>query len=136
MESTAKSRDTPTRRTRVRAQIPLRVTSLDPATELSESCHTLVVNPHGCGVRLPCPLEPGMPVRLDDLPGGNEATARVANCVPLGTENKYWLVGLALDHSGNVWCRASHQEERMALFAILHPRGVPSRPKVDCGSGC
>jgi hypothetical protein len=45
-----------------------------------------------------------MPVRLDDLPGGNQATARVANCVPLGTESKYWLVGLALDHSGNVWC--------------------------------
>src|SRR4029077_494637 len=104
MESTAKSHDTPPRRTRVRAQIPLRVTSLDPATQLSESCHTLVVNPHGCGVRLPCPLEPGMPVRLDDLPGGNHATARVANCVPLGTENKYWLVGLALDQAGNVWC--------------------------------
>ena len=45
-----------------------------------------------------------MPVRLDDLPGGNHATARVANCVPLGTENKYWLVGLALDQAGNIWC--------------------------------
>jgi hypothetical protein len=45
-----------------------------------------------------------MPVQLDDLPGGNHATARVANCVPLGTENKYWLVGLALDQAGNVWC--------------------------------
>ncbi len=44
-----------------------------------------------------------MPVRLDELPTGLTITGRVANCVPLGTEGKYWLVGLALDQSGNVW---------------------------------
>lgn len=104
MESTANSHDTARRQTRIRAQIPLRVVSLDPATELSESCHTLVVNPQGCGVRLSRLLEPGLPVRLEELPGGNSATARVANCVPLGAENRYWLIGLALDRAGNVWC--------------------------------
>jgi hypothetical protein len=104
MEQTAKSPDSGRRSTRIRAQIPLRITSLDPAIQLSESCHTLVVNPHGCGVRLPRPLDLGVSVRLDELPGNQSVTARVATCIPLGTENKYWLVGLALDQAGNVWC--------------------------------
>ena len=58
------------RSTRIRAQIPLRVTSLDPATPFSESGHTLVVNTQGCGVRLSRALEPGLAVSLDDLPAG------------------------------------------------------------------
>ena len=74
---------TPQRRrgTRVRAQIPVRLTSLDPATKFSENCHTLVVNPQGCGVRFSHPLEPGMQVRVDDLPGGGSATAHVASSI-------------------------------------------------------
>jgi len=101
MESSAKSYEAERRSTRIRAQIPLRVTSLDPAIQFSEQCHTLVVNTEGCGVRLSRPLEPGVPVRLEELPGGRTATALVANCVPLGT--RFWIVGLALDESGNIW---------------------------------
>jgi len=104
MESTLNSHDSGRRSTRIRAQIPFRLTRLDTAVRTSERCYTLVVNPQGCGVRLSKPLEPGVPVQLDELPGGTSATARVANCVPLGTEGKYWLVGLALDQPGNVWC--------------------------------
>ena len=104
MESTVSSQHTGQRSTRIRAQIPLRLTRLDTAGQTSERCHTLVVNPQGCGVRLLKPLEPGVPVQLDELPGGTSAMARVANCVPLGTEGKHWLVGLALDQPGNVWC--------------------------------
>jgi hypothetical protein len=103
MDSTAKSFESQRRSTRIRAQIPLRVTSLDPALEFAEHCHTLVVNTQGCGVRLSRPLERGAPVRLDELPTGQTVTARVANCVPLGSEGKYWLVGLALEQAGNVW---------------------------------
>src|SRR5439155_1552921 len=101
MESSAKSYEAERRSTRIRAQIPLRVTSLDPAIQFSEQCHTLVVNTEGCGVRLSRPLEPGVPVQLEELPGGRTATALVANCVPLG--GKFWIVGLALDESGNIW---------------------------------
>jgi hypothetical protein len=101
MESNAKSYEAERRSTRIRAQIPLRVTSLDPAIQFSEQCHTLVVNTEGCGVRLSRPLEAGVPVRLEELPGGHTATALVANCVPLGA--KFWIVGLALDEPGNIW---------------------------------
>jgi hypothetical protein len=103
MDSTEKSFEAQRRSTRIRAQIPLRVTSLDPAIEFSEHCHTLVVNTQGCGVRLSRSLERGVPVRLDELPTGQAVAGRVANCVPLGSEGKYWLVGLALDQTGNVW---------------------------------
>jgi hypothetical protein len=90
--------------TRVRAQIPLRITSLDPGHSFSEPCHTLVVNPYGCGVRFPCSLQPGMRVRMEELPGGGSATARVASNQPLTAKGKYWLVGLGLESPGNLWC--------------------------------
>lgn len=103
MDSTEKSPESARRSTRIRAQIPLRVTSLDPATPFSESGHTLVLNPQGCGVRLTRALEPGLAVSLDHLPAGKSVTARVANCVPLGTGGLWWMVGIALDEPGNVW---------------------------------
>jgi hypothetical protein len=103
MDTTEKSVESARRSTRIRAQILLRVTSLDPATPFSETGHTLVLNTQGCGVRLSCPLEPGMAVSLDDLPIGKSATARIANCVPLGTGSQWWMVGIALDEPGNVW---------------------------------
>jgi hypothetical protein len=104
MNSSAKSFEAARRSTRIRAQIPFRLSSMDPAIPFSEHCHTLVVNTEGCGVRLNRPLEPGLSVLLDELPTGTSVPARVANCVPLGTEGKYWLVGLALEQPGNIWC--------------------------------
>ncbi len=103
MESTPQTHEGQRRSTRIRAQLPLRLTSLDPALQFSERCLTLVVNTQGCGVRLSRPLEPGTEVRLDELPSGLTVTARVANCIPLGSEGRFWLVGLALEKPGNVW---------------------------------
>jgi hypothetical protein len=103
MDSTEKSPEALRRSTRIRAQILLRITSLDPATPFSETGHTLVLNTQGCGVRLSCPLQPGIAVSLDDLPGGKNVPARIANCVPLGTGGQWWMVGIALDEPGNVW---------------------------------
>jgi hypothetical protein len=103
MEATEKSYESSRRSTRIRAQIPVRVTSLDPAIDLCEHCHTLVVNTQGCGVRLSRSLDVGVEVRMDQLPTGKIVAARVANSVPLGTDGKYWLVGLAMEEAGNVW---------------------------------
>jgi hypothetical protein len=104
MSSCAKSYEAERRSTRIRAQIPFRLVSHDPVVPLNEQCHTLVVNTEGCGVRLTRPLDPGLPVVLEELPGGTNAAGTVANCVPLGAEGKYWLVGIALDQPGNIWC--------------------------------
>ena len=103
MNSKEQTIDSGRRSTRIRAQIPLRVTSLDATNPFSEAGHTLVVNPQGCGVRLTRPLKPGTEIFLDELPTGTRATARVANCVPLGTGSKCWVVGIALDAPGNIW---------------------------------
>lgn len=88
------------------AQIPVRITSLDPATKFSETCHTVLVNPSGCGVRFRHPLEPGMQVRVDNLPGGISATAHVASSMPMKRSNKYWLIGISLEQPCNWWCLA------------------------------
>ncbi len=90
MNSKEQTIDSGRRSTRIRAQISLRVTSLGATNPFSEAGHTLVVNPQGCGVRLARPLKPGTEIFLDELPTGTRATARVANCVPLGTGSKCW----------------------------------------------
>jgi len=119
------------RSTRIRAQIPFRLVSMDPAVTFSEQCYTLIVNTEGCGVRLTQPLEPGLPILLDELPSGTKATARVANCVPLGTEGKYWLVGIALDEPGNIWCirpaPANWERASMARAAAAAPEAAPHK---------
>ena len=91
------------RSTRVRWEIPIRLTSLDPANPFTENGQTLVVNPQGCGLKLPRPVEVGTAVQVDGLPGVGSVTARVANCISLGPETKFWLLGLVLDAPGNVW---------------------------------
>jgi hypothetical protein len=103
MNSPENSTASPTRLTRIRTQIPLRITSMEAHAPFSETAHTLVVNTMGCGVRLSRPLEPGLEVCLDELPTGKIAMARVANCVALGKGSAYWVVGLALDAPGNIW---------------------------------
>jgi hypothetical protein len=89
--------------TRVRADIPLRLTSLDPALVFQENCRTVIVNPQGCGARVSRPLTVGLHVRLDELPCGIAVNGKVVNCVGLGVDA--WLVGIALlEKPGNYWC--------------------------------
>jgi hypothetical protein len=88
------------RSTRLRAQVPVRIVSLNPEVSLSEHCETVVVNCEGCGVRLPQAVEVGLQVSIEELPGGLSVRARVTSCVALG---KDWLVGIELEQRGNVW---------------------------------
>lgn len=97
--------------TRVRAQIPLRVTSLDPQVSFTENCHTLLVNPRGCGIRSSRPLTPGMRVRVEGLPGSRSVTATVASNLAPPAGSKYWLVGIGLDSPGDFWCMAPIPED-------------------------
>lgn len=128
MSSPTITYETERRSTRIRAQIPIRVVSLDPAQEFSESCHTLVVNPEGCGLRLGRAVEPGLPVLLDELPGGQSAKARVTSCVPLGGEGKFWLVGIALDERANIWCIQPAPADWGAAPATSASVPLPKKP--------
>ena len=91
------------RSTRLRVQIPVTVTSMDRRHPFAESCIALVVSPLGCGFRASQALPLETPVLLGGLPGGATATARVANCTPLGNDGKYFLIGVSLYNPGNVW---------------------------------
>jgi hypothetical protein len=91
------------RSTRVRVEIPVTVTSLDRKHSFSAKCIALVVSPQGCGFRASQALPIETPVLLSDLPGGGSASARVANCLPLGSDGKYFLIGVSLYNPGNVW---------------------------------
>lgn len=103
MGPASKQSESPRRMTRVRVEIPVRLATLAPAPLFAEQTHTLVVNPQGCGVKLSRALDPGTRVLLDGLPGDVHVNARVANCLPLGTDGKFFLLGLALEIPGNVW---------------------------------
>src|SRR5580693_3081286 len=89
--------------TRLRVRILLTVTSLDRVHPCSPKCVALVVSAQGCGLSAPQALPLETPVLLSDLPGGGSASGRVASCLPLGSEGKQFLIGVALYNPGNVW---------------------------------
>jgi hypothetical protein len=99
------------RSTRLRVEIPLTLTSMDRRHPLSAECVALVVSPQGCGVRSSQALPLETPVFLGDLPGGSTASGRVASCLPLGSDGKYFLIGVSLYNIGNVWGIASPPED-------------------------
>ncbi len=99
------------RGTRIPCEIPITLTSADPAHSFSEQCLIILVNPQGCAARFPRPLEIGATVRLEGLPASTDVTARVVNCISMGEYEKLWLLGLALEQPGNVWGIQSPPED-------------------------
>ncbi len=78
------------------------MSNVDPRDPFSESCQVILANLRGCAVRSPRPVATGTTVHLNGLTTAPLA-ARVVNCISLGEFEKLWLLGLALDHPGNVW---------------------------------
>jgi hypothetical protein len=83
-----------------------------------------MVNPRGCGIRFPRALKPGSRVRLDQLPGGAIATARVACSLPPTKASKFWVIGIGVDRPGNLWCLAPAPEDWGAYAAV--PKFFPA----------
>ncbi len=113
------------RSTRLRAQIPILITSLDPTVTLALFCETVVVNAHGCAARVHQSLTNGMPVRLQV--GDSEATGRVAVCTPMGDSQADWLVGIELDQPENIWGLKTVPKD-WAPFAGSAPQSRPHEP--------
>ncbi len=91
------------RSTRLPLEVPVLVTSLDPAQQFSEPGNTTLVNAHGCGLILPRAVAHGVAVRLEIVSAKRHTTAHVSEVVPLGGDPETWLVGLELDIPGNFW---------------------------------
>lgn len=99
------------RSTRIRVEIPVSVISLDRKRPFGEKVMVLVVSAQGCGFRASEALQIETPIMLSGLPGGGSVTARVANCLPLGTDGKWFLIGASLYTHGNVWGIADPPED-------------------------
>jgi len=91
------------RSTRLPLEVPVLVTSLDPAQPFSEPCNTTLVNAHGCGLIVAREIAHGIQVRLEIVSAKRHTTARVSEVVPLGGDPETWLIGLELDIPGNFW---------------------------------
>ncbi len=87
------------------------VISLDRTRPFGDRCMVLVVSAQGCGFRSSEALQIETPILLSNLPGGGSVTARVANCLPLGNDGKYFLIGASLYTHGNVWGIADAPED-------------------------
>lgn len=96
------------RSSRVPIHVPVHVTSLDPNAHFSELCETLVVNAHGCALRLPIPLDTGSELKLHTREGRN-ATAHVVFCQPMGSDG--WRLGARLDQPENFWGLKSYPDD-------------------------
>ena len=99
------------RSTRVRVEIPVSVTSLDRTRPFADKCVVLVASAQGCGFRSSRALQMETPIMIGDLPGGGSVTARVVNCLPLGSDSGSFLIGASLYTHGNVWRIANPPED-------------------------
>ncbi len=99
------------RSTRLRVEIPVSVISLDRTQPFGDRCVVLIASAQGCGFRSSEALRIGTPILLSNLPGGGSVTARVANCLPLGNDGNYFLIGASLYTHGNVWGIADAPED-------------------------
>lgn len=120
------------RSSRVPINVPIRVTSIEPNTQFSEVCETLVVSAHGCALRFPMKLDTGSALRLHSR-GGRQATAYVVACQPIGADGQGFRLGARLDRPENFWglesCPADWQ-----VLEMPAPAAPPPTQKLSAGS--
>jgi len=114
--------DTARRSSRVPANLPILVTSLEPATHFSEVCETLVVSAHGCSMRSPMKLDAGVIVHFHSKEG-RETTAKVVYCQPLESDRLGWRLGAKLDRPENFWGLKAYPQDWERLPAPAAPTG-------------
>jgi hypothetical protein len=125
------------RSTRIRWQIPIQITSVDPRVPFNETCETVAVNAHGCGVICHTPLEKGTPVKLGLLPDNREVMAHIADVVKLGDDGRAWLLGLQLDVPANVWGvrNPPHDWDKPTAGQEPEPAVAPLAASAAAGAG-
>ena len=97
----------------------MQLTSLDPGMAFHVRCETLVVNKHGCALRIASQLPSGTPVQLQV--SGYVITGQVIRAVSMGHEND-WMVGIALDRPGNFWGIQNPPEDWDAIAEPAPPQ--------------
>jgi len=90
------------RSTRLSLEIPVVITSLDPACAFHKECKTVFVNAHGCAVIVRERIEDETLVMLTLVSTGASKKGRVVLTVPL-LESVSWLLGVEFDSPENFW---------------------------------
>ena len=114
--------DTMRRSTRIRAQMPVRVRSLDPSVPFDLLTSTIIVNAQGCGVQSDAELPLNLPVELslDD----RTTTGRTLNSAVIDASRSIYITGIALDHPGNFWGMASPPADWGEFTPVSTPKKV------------
>ena len=127
------------RSSRVPINMPITITSLEPAAQFAEVCETLVVSAHGCALRSPKKLEAGLPLQF--RADGRQTTAHVVDCQPIGANQPGWRLAAKLDHPENFWGLKSCPDDwrrvldmpagsDMPIAAPGNPAGIPKMPML------
>ena len=90
------------RSTRLALQIPVILTSLDPACDFHKECKTVFVNAHGCGIIVPQLLNNKTPVTVELVSSGAKKNGLVVLAISL-LENFSWFLGVEFVSPGNLW---------------------------------
>ena len=116
------------RSSRVPANVPILVTSLEPDARFSEVCETLVVSAHGCSMKSPVKLDAGVLLHFHSK-DGRETTAKVVYCEPFDSE-RGWRLGARLDRPQNFWGLKTIPQDWSRLPAPAEPTGDPLPAKL------
>src|ERR1017187_769828 len=111
------------RSTRLSRQIPVVITSLDPARNSSGKYETVVVNAHGCGVIASERLEKETRVTVELIASGRSKQARIVLAISL-VEGISWLLGLEFDSPARLL------GDRKSAGRTGRSNGVGSRPPL------
>ncbi len=82
--------------------VPLLVTSMEPNSDFSELCETLVVSAHGCALQSSTRLDAGAPVYFQSKQG-RRTRAHIVDCQPLNSGKQGWKLAAMLDQPQNFW---------------------------------
>jgi hypothetical protein len=96
------AQDDARRSTRLGLQIPVVLTSLDPACDFHEECKTAFVNVHGCAIVVRERLPDKTPVVLKLVSNGALKKGRVALAIAI-PESASWLLGVEFESPENFW---------------------------------
>ncbi len=120
------------RSSRVPANVPVRVTSMEPDAQFSEICETLVVSAHGCALRFPMKVDTGSTLRLQRR-GGRQATAYVVFCQPMGPDGLSFRLGAQLERPENFWGLESFPDD-WKVIEMPTPAGQQALAKMPAKS--
>ncbi len=120
------------RSSRIPVSLPMLVTSLEPDSNFSQECETLVVSAHGCAIHSPAPMHAGAPLHFQSKQG-LRTQAHVVDCRPMNSGRQGWKVAASLDHPQNFWGLKKFPDDWLRWFDSSLAADVRATKKPAAG---